>query len=200
MQTLRPLRSMPAPLFSLVALAAFCMAFAFPTKGAGGVTWHGDFDAAFETAKADSKVVFLAVNMDDEKGNDRMVENVYTDRTFLKLAGQTVNMVASVGRHKSSGKCPHLGTDTCAEHRAVEAKANGKILKPDAAGHVVAPQHVWLNGEGKVLLSVPYEITAGEMEWCFHEAGRRLDPNYAGKESSKSKRPRRWIPDGVYDG
>lgn len=192
--------TLPVRILSLLALGALCAAFAFPGFVAGGIKWEAEYEAAMALAKSESKVVFLAVNMDDEKGNDRMVQNVYTDRTTLKLAEQTVNLIASVGRHKKSGKCPHLGTASCAEHRKVEAQVNGNILKPDSAGHVVAPQHVWLNGEGTVLLSVPYEITAGEMEWCFHEAARRNDPSYAGKESGKSKRPRRWIPDGVYDG
>lgn len=184
---------------SLVGLAALCLSFVLPTGLGDKVKWEGDYEAALARAHSETKVVFLAVNMDAEKGNDRMVKNVYTDRVIRGLSANTVNLVASAARHKSSGACPHLGTITCAEHRAVEVQVNGKILKPDAAGHVVAPQHVWLNGEGQVLLSVPYEVTAGELEWCFHEASRRLNPDYSAKESKASQRPRRWIPDGVYD-
>ncbi|MFT4647704.1 MAG: hypothetical protein ACI9X4_000917 [Glaciecola sp.] len=198
MRTLQDSPKHSIRILSLLTLAALCMAFVFPGGVAGSVKWNAEYEAAFTQAKAESKVVFLAVNMDNERGNDRMVKDVYGDRTILKLSGSTVNLVASVARHNTSGKCSHLGTITCKQHRAVEGKVNGTILKPDALGHVVAPQHVWLDGDGKVLISVPYEVTAGELEWCFHEAGRRNDPDYAGQESSKSKRPRRWIPDGVY--
>lgn len=180
-------------------LGSLGFAFAQPSNLAGKLKWEAEYEAALVKAKAESKIIFLAVNMDGEKGNDRMVKNVYTDRTIQQLAGKTVNLVASVGRHNKSGACSHLGTITCAEHRAMEGRVNGTILKPDNQGRVVAPQHVWLDSEGKVLISVPYEITAGEMEWCFHEAARKVDPDYVGKESGKSKRPRRWIPDGVLD-
>ncbi|MCP5021402.1 MAG: hypothetical protein GY930_06460 [bacterium] len=181
-------------------LGSLGFAFAQPSSIAGKLVWEAEYEAALVKAKTESKIIFLAVNMDDEKGNDRMVKNVYTDRTVQRLAQGTVNLVASIGRHKKSGPCSHLGTITCAEHRAIEGRVNGPILKPDSQGHVIAPQHVWLDSEGKVLISVPYEISAGEMEWCFHEAARKVDPNYAGKESGKSKRPRRWIPGGVFDG
>ncbi len=187
-------------IFLALMLGSLGFAFAPSPALAGKIQWEAEYEAALAKAEAESKVVFLAVNMDDEKGNDRMVKNVYTDRTINKLASATVNLVASVGRHKTSGACPHLGSITCEEHRAIEARVNGKILKPDSRGHVVAPQHVWMDAKGKILLSVPYEVTAGELEWCFHEAARRIDPDYAGKASGKSKRPRRWIPDGVYDG
>ncbi len=202
-QNMQQQSSRTTPVLSILLaffLGSLGFAFAQPSSIAGKLVWESEYEAALLKAKTESKIIFLAVNMDDEKGNDRMVKNVYTDRTVQRLAQGTVNLVASIGRHNKSGACSHLGTITCAEHRAVEGRVNGPILKPDNQGQVVAPQHVWLSSEGKVLISVPYEITAGEMEWCFHEAARKVDPNYSGKESGKSKRPRRWIPDGVFDG
>lgn len=171
--------------------------------GAGGgsraadIIWERGYEAAVERAKAEGLVLFVAVNMDGDPGNDRMAKKVYHNRTVVGLTAQTVNLVASIALHDKGGDCRHLGAITCDEHRDIDVQVRAKILKASIDGFVVAPQHVWLAPSGAVLLSVPYEVSAGELEWCFHEAQRRINPDYAGKESSKSQRPRRWIPGGV---
>ncbi|MFT5289861.1 MAG: hypothetical protein ACI8QC_002235 [Planctomycetota bacterium] len=166
---------------------------------AADINWERSYEAALERAKTQGLVLFVAVNMDGDVGNDRMAKKVYHNRTVVGLATQTVNLVASIGLHDKGGDCRRLGAITCDEHRDIDVDVRTKILKANEGGFVVAPQHVWLAPDGAVLLSVPYEVSAGELEWCFHEAQRRINPDYAGKESSKSRRPRRWIPGGVSD-
>lgn len=188
-------RSLPALCLGLMGLG-----FAWPAEPRGGIAWEADYAQAFERAQAEDKVVFVAINMDGDPGNDRMVADVYTDRTIERFAGACVSLVASAGRHNPKGDCSRLGAIPCEAHRAVDIRVREALLKPDAEGFVIAPQHLWLDGSGKVLLSVPFEVTRGELEWCFHEAERRLHPGYLAKESEDSRPPRRWIPGGVFDG
>ncbi|MBL4771489.1 MAG: hypothetical protein JKY61_10195, partial [Planctomycetes bacterium] len=52
---------------SLVGLAALCLSFVLPTGLGDKVKWEGDYEAALARAHSETKVVFLAVNMDAEK-------------------------------------------------------------------------------------------------------------------------------------
>ncbi len=184
------------PLFALIVI---CAGLTFAGQPETGVTisWERSYAGGVAKSKADSKILFLAVNMDAEAGNDRTVKNIYSNPQMATLTTETVNLIASTGQHRASGDCPHLGAVTCKEHRSIDGQARSKVLVPDAAGHVVAPQHIWLNPSGEVLLSVPYEISMAEMQWCFYEAARLLDPENASSVPTGGKRPKRAIIAGV---
>ena len=68
-----------------------------------------------------------------------------------------------------------------------------QVLKPDATGAVIAPQHVFLSPAGDVLLSVPYEVSAKELAWCFGEAFERAGVTDAPDVPAGARRPRRLI-------
>ena len=68
-----------------------------------------------------------------------------------------------------------------------------RVLKPDATGAVIAPQHVFLSPAGDVLLSVPYEVSAKELAWCFGEAFERAGVTDAPDVPAGARRPRRLI-------
>ena len=55
---------------------------------------------------------------------------------------------------------------------AVKPGTVSSLSAPDSSGAVIAPQHVFLGGDGSVLLSVPYEVSSLELQWCFGEAWR----------------------------
>lgn len=166
---------------------------------ADGIAWRSELKAAQADAKAAGQVVFVAVNMDGERANDRMAEEVYEDKRIMELAGLTVSLVASNDTHAGKGKtCPRFGEVTCEAHRRVDADVRGGVLAPDAGGYVVAPQHVFLAPDGSVILSVPYEMRAEELEWCFVTALREVDPQAKVEFSSKARAPKRLILGGLF--
>lgn len=188
---------------SLPALiAAPVVAFSVPASpgtipAAKEITWSPEYAPALEAAGDADKVVFVAVNMDGERANDRMAKDVYRDKRIVGLAEGTVNLLASAAEHKKSGSCSRFDGLTCEQHRFVDIDVRKNILKADASGAVVSPQHVFLSPKGDVILSVPYEMTAGELEWCFLEALSTLDPKVSLDSSRTARKPRRLIVGGV---
>jgi uncharacterized membrane protein YgcG len=165
-----------------------------------GLEWTPSLEKALAQAAAEKKVVFLAVNMDGEPANDRMVEKIYKDKEVVAQAAATLNVVASAAEHAPKGRpCPRFGSVQCADHRNSDIFARGKILKSDSKGFVVAPQHVFLAPDGKVLLSVPYEVDANELVWCFATAASRAFPETKRPLPPGARMPRRVILGGVYD-
>ena len=127
---------------ALLALTtAPALALASALGGAAGIDWTATFEGALERAAAEERVVFIAVNMDGERANERMVDKVYGDRDIQRLASETVNLIASADRHRKSGKCPRFGCADCDEHRFVDIAVREQVLKPSATGAVIAPQH-----------------------------------------------------------
>jgi hypothetical protein len=167
-----------------------------PAPLRGGIPWEADWAAARERARTENRVVFLAVNMDGERANDRLAKEVYREKAVVALAERTVPLVASAFAH-GSGVCPRFGGLRCAEHQQVDIRARDEVLQPDADGFVVAPQHVFLAPDGAVLLSVPYEVTADELEWCLAEALRKHDPEAEVRTSSGARPPKRLVMDGL---
>jgi hypothetical protein len=163
------------------------------------ITWQAEFARTLELAESENQVVFVAVNMDGERANDRMAQQVYRDKAILSLAEKTLNLVASTSEHQAKGACPRFGTVTCGEHRAIDIRVRERVLKPDSNGFVIAPQHVFLGPDASVLLSVPYEVSATELEWCFVKALTMIDPDTDVRASSKARAPRRLLMGSVID-
>jgi HEAT repeat protein len=177
-----------------IAIAAIVSALA------QDVVWERDFDAALARARDEKRVCMVAAHLVDEIGSERMIERVYTDARIGELLARTVNIAASnayqLGR---ADFLEHFGSPSMDEARALDVAVRTRVLKPDAEGFVIAPQHVFMGPDGAVLLSVPYEITAAELDWCLVEALRRVDATTAPKHSSRARAPRRLIEGGVYD-
>lgn len=171
------------------------LALALPAQ----ITWRTDFAATLEAAKTEAKVVFVAVNMDGERANDEMAKETYHDKVVTSLASRTLNLIASNAEHSKSGDCPRFGGLTCEEHRKVDIRVRENVLKPDADGFVISPQHVFLDPGGQVLLSVPYVVSAEELEWCFVKALKMVDPQADVKASSKARAPKRLLLNSVID-
>ncbi|MBI5361628.1 MAG: hypothetical protein HZA53_00525 [Planctomycetes bacterium] len=177
-----PFRSAPAP------------------RAAEGIVWQKQFEEAQALAKREKKVVFVAVNMDGEKANERMLAKVYTDKAVIELARSTVNVIASAGEHAAADKpCPKFDGLYCLDHRRADMTLRKELLKPDSDGFVVAPQHVFLDSEGKVLCSVPYEVSASELAWCFASALKAVDPASTASAPAGARAPRRLIQGAVFD-
>ncbi len=172
-----------------------------PKRGEG-IHWEDSLAAARTRAKAERRIIFIAVNMDGEAGNDRMAKNVYPNKTIQALAAETVNLAASIHRHEKSGDCPRFGGVPCSTHQSVEIRVREEIFGGDETTPVIAPHHVFLGPDGEVLMSVPYEVSASELEWCFHASFDAVEaaggqPVVRPKRSKGGRRPRRLIAGGV---
>ena len=170
----------------------------FAAVGAADITWETDFEAARERAKAENKVLFCALNMDGEKANDRMAEDVYSDKEVIALTQHTVNLIGS--RFEHGGKCKRFAGVACADHQQMEKHIRADILQVTPQTDLVAPQHIFADADGKILLSVPYEISARELQWCLVTAMLKADPEADVKMPDKARAPRRLIQDGILSG
>ena len=162
------------------------------------IHWESSYPDTLARAEREGKVVFLAVNMDGERANDRLAEETYADPTLAALSASTLNLVASVSSHGDK-TCKRFPGTTCDAHQDVEKAVRGNLLQADVGGYVVAPQHVFLSPQGEVLLSVPYQVSAAELEWCFVTALLEVDPDCGVKASRAARPPRRLILRGVHE-
>ena len=180
-------------------LRSSCLVVLLSTTGAGSqVDWSRSLETAMRDAKANASVVFVAINMDGERANDRLAREVYRNERIVELSTYTRNVVGSVFEHDAGEKeCPRFGQIQCAEHIDTEASLRAKRILHAGEEGVVAPQHAFLDSEGELILSVPYAITTGELEWCFVTAIRRSDPEFEWTFSSTSRAPKRLVMKGM---
>lgn len=183
-----------------ILTCAFALAVAAPRPAVGTITWDKDWEQAKGRASAEKKVLFVAVNMDGEEANDRLAEKVYSDARVVAAAALTVNVVASRFDHAPEKRgCPRFAGLECIDHKRIDGAVRQNVLKADANGYVVAPQHVFLGPDGAVLLSVPYEVNAEELQWCFATALKAVDPEAARGLPVTGRPPRRLVQGGVFD-
>lgn len=169
-------------------------------RAGGSIAWDHVYEDALARAAKEHKPLFIAVNMDGEVANDRAAQKLYRDARVVAVSGYAVNVVASRFDHAAEGKpCARFEGLTCKEHRTVDGSVRELVLKPDDNGYVIAPQHVFLAPNGDVLLSVPYEITAQELEWCFLTALNSVAPEHKRPIPPSVRPPRRLVTGGVFD-
>ena len=186
-------------ILSAVSRAALAAVLLVAPVMAGDIKWQGDYEGTLASAAAEARVVFVAVNMTGERANERMIADVYTEKKIEELAELTLNIVATNCWQDKASACKAFKPLTPEELRELDVQIRSKVLRPDDQGYVVAPQHVFLNGAGEVLLSVPYELRAEELEWCFHEAFNRIGYSTSLARSAKARAPRRLIDGAVLD-
>ncbi len=178
-----------------VVLAALFARIAF----AGGIAWQTTLDGALADAKTRHVPVFIAVNMDGERANDEMVNVTYKNARILELAAKCSCVFSSVDDHDGDKACHRCGGPvTCVQHQAIEKQVRAKYLKTAGTGYV-APQHVFLDADGNVLLSVSYRVSPGELEWCFVSALKTLDEKFDWKLADDAIPPRRLVKGGMAD-
>lgn len=168
----------------------------FVSTSAAQIAWQKDLKTAQDLAKEQNKVVFIALNMDEERANDRMAEKVYRDKKILKLSEETINVIGSRFEHGKSGCKRFPGVD-CEDHQSIDIGVRLRVLELPADANVVAPQHIFLGPDGKILLSVAYEVTVPQLQWCFVTAINKADAERKMSMPAGAKAPRRAILDGV---
>jgi hypothetical protein len=164
------------------------------------ILWEASYGEAVERARTEHKLLFVAVNMDGEGANDYMADKVYHDKRICELTASTVNVIASRFSHGASDStCKRFGTITCAEHQFAEKGVRGAAVKPSKDGHIIAPQHVFLDPGGEVLMSVPYLISAEELEWCLIKALNEVHPEAQREIPEEAHAPMRLVAGRLYD-
>jgi hypothetical protein len=184
-------------------LAAAVLSFALgapTTSGPDAIAWESKPTDALAHAREQPRPIFLAINFDGERACDRLADKVYHDKTVVGLAASAICLIASPSEHGGGDKpCARFGSLRCAEHRQTDVWARKDVLKPDAEGYVVAPQHVFLAPDGSVILSVPYEVSESELAWCFVTAIHSVDPKSKLAAPPGAHAPRRLELGAVYN-
>ena len=179
-----------------ITLLSSIASWANTPTSAAQVVWQKDLKVAQDLATAENKVIFIALNMDGERANDRMAKDVYSDKQVVALTEKTVNVIGSRFEHGGS-ECKRFGGLTCADHQPVDMAIRVRVLELPADANVVAPQHIFVAPDGKILLSVSYEITAKQLMWCLVTAINKANPDAKLAMPAGAKAPRRVMLDGV---
>ena len=157
------------------------------------IQWRADYEGTLELAKEERRVVFVALLVDGEARCEAFNKDVYSDKAVAQLAERTLNVVASSGRHKKKGPCKLFSGVECIDHQRADTTAREKLVARNDLGVASVPQHLWLNPDGEVLLSVPFEMTSKEIQWCFAFAHWRLDPSSTFDLPDGARAPRRLV-------
>ncbi|HEU4395212.1 MAG TPA: HEAT repeat domain-containing protein [Planctomycetota bacterium] len=174
-----------AALFTV--LAAGLLASARPAPAAlpppaSTPKWAPSIEAGLAEAKSKGIPLLVALNMDNERGNEHMLGKVYTDPAFLAAAGKCVCTIASLGSHDSvkdaSGRavCARFGSLTCAEHKAVEKVIREQWLKRGPKDDVISPQHFFLAPDGRRLFQRTWQVEAKELAALLDRARELCAP------------------------
>ena len=184
----------------ILAAALIAALPASPSSAADSISWEPIPSAAQAHAREQKKPLFLAINFDGEHACDHLADKVYHDKVVVALAASTVCLIASPSSHATGDHaCTRFAGLHCAEHMQTDKWARKEVLKPDAEGYVVAPQHVFLAPDGKVILSIPYEVSESELAWCFVTAIHSVDPQSNVTAPPGAHAPRRLELGGLYN-
>src|SRR5690606_8725449 len=110
-----------------------------------------------------------------ERVCDVIVEEHYADPKIVELSKHTVNLFCS----------PH-GTE---EQQEIEKRVRIDLLGKSKDDWMVAPQHVIFSPDGKVLSSVAYFLSIGELEWMWAEALRKHEKGFEWKYGDRVRAP-----------
>lgn len=182
-----------APLATL-ALLALWVDVARPGVRADAIAWEPTYEAAVARSAEEARVLVVAVQLVGEVASRRMMDDVYTDDTVAELCERTVCLGTSNAYQVGDEDfLAYFNAPSVEAARATDIAVREKVLVPDEDGYVVAPQHVFLAPDGEVLMSVPYEISAAELEWCLVEAILAVDPQADVERSGRARAPRRLV-------
>jgi hypothetical protein len=149
------------------------------------IPWTPGFAGALARAKEQRKVLFVAVHVPGERANEAMRE-LYLDFRFARLGAETVNVFASPAAK------PRVPGVTVEQQQADEKVVRERVLGRLPEEPLPAPHHAFLGPDGGVLSSAMGELTAGELEWMWADAIRRVRPDFAWDLSPAARAPRRF--------
>jgi hypothetical protein len=192
----------PAPVPPPVPASVPAPAPAPNASATPAIAWESDYDTALQRAQKENKPVFVAFLMDNEPANDETVQKIYTDAEFVKLSGRCVCLVCCVGEHRAEGggaeggNCAKFPAVTCAQHQAIEKKARARWLVGE---DVCAPQHLFCDPKGNVIVRKVYFAAKQEMKKCFALALDAVtkEPESKAIVAAEAGRVDKWLKDAA---
>lgn len=175
-----------------LALAALTL-LASPLAAQNKLDWVPDADVAFESATEEGAVIFVSIGFVGEARSEEIRKRVFADRAVVAQAARTINVPAWTWAIGDEKKLPDFGDAEAVDHSANLARATSEWISANELDTFAAPQHLWLNGAGEVLVSVPWELDADEMSWCFDEALRLAGVEDRPAPSKNAQPPRRLL-------
>lgn len=183
----------------LTALAPVLLALGLAApQPAPAFEWSYDLSIAMETAKAENRVVFVALDHEGEGRCEHFLKKVIKDKAVAALSAASLNVVGTAQTHAKGRKCGRFDGIACSDHVRTEANLREAFLEANDEDTVAVPQYLWLNGEGEVLLSVPYELSRDGMLWCMATAQALANPDAAPAMPEEARPPRRLLMGRAY--
>jgi hypothetical protein len=152
----------------LVAFAA--AALAAPPGPPEQLAWAPGLAAAQEDARQRKVPLLVVLNMDGERGNERMLAEVYTASAVRAAAKKCAVTIASLGKHaevddpkRGAKACSRFGLVTCDEHRATEKVVREEWLKCGPKDDVDSPRHIFRAPDGRPLFDRVWTLDAEEL-------------------------------------
>jgi hypothetical protein len=143
--------------------------------------WAESIEAGLAEAKAKGQALMVALNMDKERGNQQMVDEVYTSPEFHEAAKHCVVAVASLFQHPSKRDakgqvCARFGSVTCAQHQAIEKTVRHDWLGRGPKDDVESPRHIFVSPSGKILFQRIWTVDAPTLAALMTRASELCTP------------------------
>ncbi len=145
--------------------------------------WAPSIEAGLADAKARGQAFMVALNMDNEAGNQRMLDEVYTSEEFRAASQKCVVAVASLFQHrllpdaKSGARvCERFGSVTCEQHRAIEDVVRRQWLGRGPKDDVESPRHIFVAPNGKILFQRVWTIEKEDLAALMLRASELCTP------------------------
>ena len=134
-------------------------------QAGGQPVWAASIEAGLADAKAKGQALMVALNMDNERGNQQMLDEVYTSPEFHEAAKHCGVAVASLFQHPSKRDakgqvCARFGSVTCAQHQAIEKTVRQDWLGRGPKDDIESPRHIFVSPEGKILFQRIWTVDA----------------------------------------
>lgn len=163
---------------SWLAVLVFCAPAALSQQ----IAWEADHVKALEKAKESGKPVLIAVNMDKDRANDRLVKDHYKDEEIVELSRSFVCLAASVSTHsdEAGATCPRFGSCTCEQHKKIDLWMRATFYEGQKI--IDAPQHIFLRANGKHFSTKIFYLTKKELIAVMRGVLRELGRPVPGEE------------------
>ena len=134
-----------------------------------GIRWAADYDAAFKAAREKNRPIMFSIMITREKGCRAMIAGAYKDPRVIEKSRFFINLPCCPDLEKekvflvdgkpvaSNPLFPGVSSRQC---RAIENRMRAEFLKSDK---VIAPQHIFVSPEGKIILRKEYQLSAEEL-------------------------------------
>ncbi len=148
----------------------------------GHPSWSPSIEKGLAEAKTRGVALMVAINMDNERGNQQMVDDVYSSKKFHDAAKSCVIAMGSLFKHPgkamTGGKtvCARFGSVTCVEHQAIESTVRQDWLKRGPHDDIESPRHFFLAPNGKILFQKVWTMSASELSELMKRASELCTP------------------------